>query len=55
MAMLLKYDIDTTPGVAAYTSGSEEMATLFVLSIIAEGYREEPKYLNAIKNSARKR
>lgn len=49
MAMLLKYDIDTTPGVTAYTSGSEEMATLFVLSIIAEGYREEPKYLNAIK------
>lgn len=49
MAMLLKYDIDTTPGVAAYVSGSEEMATLFVLSIIAEGYREEPKYLNAIK------
>lgn len=47
--MLLKYDIDTTPGVTSYESNKEEMATMFVFSVIAEGYREEPKYLNAIK------
>lgn len=48
--MLLKYDIDTTPGLVSYESNTEEMATIFVFSVIAEGYREEPKYLNAIKS-----
>lgn len=48
--MLLKYDIDTTPGVTSFESNTEDMAMIFVFSVIAEGYREEPKYLNAIKS-----
>lgn len=50
MEDILNFDIVTTPGVVAYEQGSEEMAVLFVLSIIAEGYKEEPKYLKCIRN-----
>ena len=50
MSTLLKnFDIDTTPGQVAYKSATKEMAALFVISVIAEGYREETKYLKCIK------
>lgn len=49
MENILNFDIVTTPGEVAYEQSSEEMAVLFVLSIISEGYKEEPKYLEAIR------
>ena len=47
---LLNFDITTTPGEVAYQKSSEDMALLFVLSVISEGYREEPKYLAYVRN-----
>ena len=49
MENILNFDIVTTPGEVAYQQSSEEMAVLFVLSIISEGYKEEPKYIEAIR------
>lgn len=47
---LLNFDITTTPGEVAYDVSSEELAILFVLSVISEGYKEEPKYLAYIRD-----
>ena len=55
MENFLNFDIVTTPGEVAYQQSSEEMAVLFVLSIISEGYKEEPKYIEAIRKNCKQK
>lgn len=49
MQDLLRFDVPTIPGQVAYQKASKEMAILFVLSVMTEGYKEEPKYLKSVQ------
>lgn len=52
---ILNFDITTTPGEVAYQEASEKLASIFVLSIISEGYKEEPQYLKYLQGLCRQK